>query len=122
MIPRPAPITDSPLFWVLLFGSVGLVMLTAVEPKYIQRQERIVRMQQSRERARPAVDPAGENRQNTAQTAPAWQPIQRASLRPLMLFMAGVLLVAMIVMHVRRQQAVTHYRQAQLNLDEGEQS
>ena len=110
--PQPGPVTDSPLFWLLLFGSVGLVMLTAVEPKFIKRQERIERMHQSRQRARqPAQrgsDDAGQSGESAE--APVWRPGKQASLRPLMLFMAAVLAVAMIVLHVRRQQAIAACR------------
>lgn len=88
------PIADSPWFWLLLFGGMGLLLLTVIEPKFIQRQERIERMQQSRQHARPA---AGEQTRDLA-NAPVWQPTRRVSLRPLMLFLAGVLLVAIIVL------------------------
>jgi hypothetical protein len=120
MIPRPAPITDSPLFWVLLFGSVGLVMLTAIEPKYIKRQERISRMQQTRERVRAAQTRVGESAEQADRTF--WQPAQEASLRPLMLFLAALLVAAMIVMQVRRQKAIAHYRQALAAFEEGSRS
>ena len=112
MTPRPAPMTDSPLFWVLLFGTMGLVMLSVVEPKYIKRQERIMRMQESRQRAKPAADRADDDL-TSGQPMPAWQPTRQASLWPLMLFMAGVLLVVMVVMHVRRHRAIAEYRRAQ---------
>jgi len=118
MIPRPAPVTDSPLFWVLLFGSVGLMMLTAIEPKYIKRQERIERMQQSRQWAQTASPP----REEPDRATPVWRPTRTASLRPLMLFLAAVLLVAMIVMQLRRRKAVSQYRQAIAALDEGTRS
>lgn len=113
--PRPAPITDSPLFWLLLFGSVGLVLLTAIEPKFIKRQERIERMHESRQRARPAD--RGQTRDLTA--APAWQPTGRVSLRPLMLFLAGVLLVTMVVMQFRRQRSIAQFREAEAADNEG---
>lgn len=119
MISRPPPVTDSPLFWVLLFGSVGLLMLTAVEPKYMKRQERIVRMQQSREHARPADAKAADVEQEAGRTAPLWQPASHATLRPLMLFLACALFVAMVVMQVRRQRAIARYRQVQAALEEG---
>jgi hypothetical protein len=119
MISRPPPVTDSPLFWLLLFGSAGLLMLTAVEPKYIKRQERIVRMQESRERARPAGSEAVDDGQKAGRMTPLWQPTEQATLRPLMLFLACVLFVAMIVMQVRRQRAIARYRQAQAALKEG---
>ncbi|HET6880227.1 MAG TPA: hypothetical protein VFI31_08735 [Pirellulales bacterium] len=110
MIPRPAPLTDSPWFWLLLFGSVGLVMLTAVEPKFAKRQERIERMHQSRQPGRQAgADPA-EARER-AET-PFWQPTRQATLRPLMLFLAGVLVAGVVAMQIRRQAAMADFRQA----------
>jgi uncharacterized membrane protein affecting hemolysin expression len=118
MVPRPAPITDSPLFWVLLFGSVALVMLTAVEPKYIKRQERLERMQQSRQRAQ-AASPRPED---ADREMPLWRPTRPASLRPLMLFLAAVLLAAMLVMQLRRHKAISQYRQAPAQPDEGTRS
>ncbi|HEV3340327.1 MAG TPA: hypothetical protein VG125_08215 [Pirellulales bacterium] len=128
MTSRPAPITDSPLFWVLLFGSVGLVMLAAIEPKYIKRQERIERMQQSRQRAQAAqvASPRVSERELEAGSAerstPVWRPTQSATLRPLMLFLAAVLLAALVVMHLRRHKAISQYRQALATLEEGTRS
>jgi hypothetical protein len=118
MVPRPAPLTDSPLFWLLLFGSVGLLMLTAIEPKYIKRQERIERMQQSRQRAQAASLQSAK----VDRDMPVWRPTHSASLRPLMLFLAAVLLAAMIVMQIRRHRAVSQYRQAMAALEEGTRS
>lgn len=116
MIPRPAPITDSPLFWVLLFGSVGLVLLTAIEPKYIKRQERIARMQHTRERVRAGQVADGQPREDSP------QPVKRATLRPLMLFLAMLLIAAMLVMQVRRQKAMSQYRRALAAQEEGTHS
>jgi hypothetical protein len=121
MIPRPAPITDSPLFWLLLFGSVGLVMLTAIEPKYIKRQERISRMQQTRERVHSAHTGADRPVEEEADRT-SWRPAQRASLRPLMLFLVALLIAAMIVMQLRRQKAIWQYRQAVAAFEEGTHS
>lgn len=103
MLPRTAPLTDSPLFWLMLFGSVGLVMLAAVEPKFARRQERIERMQESRKRSRPSTSPPdNQSREYDPSTTPIWQPGRPVSLRPLMLFVAGILVAGMIVMYVRR--------------------
>jgi hypothetical protein len=100
MASPPPPITDSPLFWLLLFGSVGLVLLTAIEPKFALRQERIERMHESRELGRQRTKTATGDRD--APETPVWQPTRQATLRPLMLFLAGVLVVGMGVLHVRR--------------------
>lgn len=87
-------------------------MLTAIEPKYVKRQERLARMQESRERAGSA--------QVTERWAEQerWQPVKRASLRPLMMFLAGLLIAVMIVMQVRRQKAISRYRQALAAVDQ----
>lgn len=104
MVDRPPPITDSPLFWLTLFGSVGLVMLTAVEPKFEKRQQRIERMQQSRHLGRQASSPSAAARSSSEPTdVPTWQPPHRRTLKPLALFLAAVLAAAMAAMYVRRQ-------------------
>jgi hypothetical protein len=111
---RPAPATDSPLFWLLLFGSVGLVMLTAIEPKFAKRQQRIERMQQSREHGRPVGDEAAEAGEGGADggKTPFWQATHTATLRPLMLFLAAVLVGGIVAMQIRRQKLLTEYRRA----------
>ena len=120
MLPRPAPITDSPLFWLLLFGSVGLVMLTLVEPKFATRQERIQRMQQSREIARQPRERVAEQAPSFEHSGtPVWQPGRPATLRPLMLFLAGILVAVMVVMHVRRRKLIAEYRHSQAAHAEG---
>jgi hypothetical protein len=101
---RPPPVTDSPWFWLMLFGSVALVMLAAVEPKFARRQERLERMQQSRQSGRSAERAAGGDSE-PSQT-PFWQPSHRTSLRPLMLFLAALLAVGIIVLNVRRKRAM----------------
>lgn len=96
--------TDSPWFWLMLFGSVALVMLAAVEPKFARRQERLERMQQSRELGRSAGRPVGGNSESSP--SPFWQPGPRNTLRPLMLFLAAILAAGIIVLNVRRKRAL----------------
>lgn len=110
---RPPPITDSPWFWLLLFGGVALVMLTAIEPKFSRRQERLDRMQQSRQLGRP-VAPGGDDADSSP--APLWQPTRRANLRPLMLFLASILAGAIVVMHLRRR---TIWRRSNQGAEDG---
>jgi hypothetical protein len=122
MVARPPPITDSPLFWLLLFGSVGLVMLAAVEPKFVKRQERIERMQQSRQLDRRSDMPAAARGTSpTPSETPAWQPSRRATLRPLAVFLAAMLVAAMGVMHLRRRQAFAAFRNASSVGEEGKE-
>ncbi|HEY1602625.1 MAG TPA: hypothetical protein VGG64_23680 [Pirellulales bacterium] len=47
--PERRPITDSPWFWLVLFGSSALVAIVVVSPKYAYRQARLERMNSTRE-------------------------------------------------------------------------
>lgn len=47
----PAPLTDSPLFWLALFGVFGLVAMFVIGPKYAVRQGGIEARFQNREMA-----------------------------------------------------------------------
>lgn len=98
---RPPPLTDSPWFWLLLFGSMALIMLAIIEPKFARRQERLERMHQSRQLGRPSE--RGRDKQFDRPHVPAWQPTHRVSLRPLMLFLSALLAGGIIVMHLRRR-------------------
>lgn len=44
------PLTDSPWFWLLVFSAMALVALLAIGGKYGQRQARLERQYQARER------------------------------------------------------------------------
>ncbi len=62
---QPPPVTDSPWFWLALFGVMGLAALLAVGPKYGRRQATIERkFQAQRQMARSAdgMPVAGETR------------------------------------------------------------
>lgn len=47
---RRPPITESPWFWLALFGGVGLLGVMVIGPKWVLRTARIERMQGTRER------------------------------------------------------------------------
>ena len=47
----PRPLTDSPWFWVYLFGTAALIALALVAPKFGPRQAQIEREYQGRTRA-----------------------------------------------------------------------
>lgn len=40
-VPRPAPWTDSPWFWLWLFAGAALVAAVTIHPKYLRRQARL---------------------------------------------------------------------------------
>lgn len=91
---RPLPATDSPWFWVFLFGSAGLLLLAVIEPKFAARQERIERMQQTRQR----VAAQGTADEPDRAAGEAWErgAIRRRPLRWLMLAMAALLFMAVL--------------------------
>ncbi|HEX4132885.1 MAG TPA: hypothetical protein VHZ24_22820 [Pirellulales bacterium] len=91
---RPA---DSPWFWVLIFGAAALVALAAIAPKHQQRQARLERMAQQRERQQ-----FGEN----AAPIETAEPTEN-SLRPLFLTLAAILAIAAIVLAARRTGTTT---------------
>ena len=47
----PRPISDSPWFWVYLFGTAALIALALISPKFGPRQAQIEREYQGRTRA-----------------------------------------------------------------------
>ncbi len=53
--PTPAPVTDSPWFWVLAFSLTGLLALAVIGGKYSRRQANIERNYQARERVAERV-------------------------------------------------------------------
>lgn len=46
---RPAPVTDSPWFWLMIFGVAALAALLAIAPKHARRQARLERMNATRD-------------------------------------------------------------------------
>ncbi|HEV7221104.1 MAG TPA: hypothetical protein VGN42_00285 [Pirellulales bacterium] len=102
----PKPLADSPLFWLLLFGSAALVMLAVVQPKFAQREARLERMYHSRQLAAQAAKTGAARRPSDPsdfeadEYAPA-EPI--VTLRPLMFLLSGVVLAAWIALAVLRR-------------------
>jgi hypothetical protein len=70
-----SPLTDSPWFWVLVFSLMGLGALVAISGKYGQRQSRLERQYQARERVREdsMSDPARREYSSPERTlVPLW--------------------------------------------------
>ncbi|HUY92667.1 MAG TPA: hypothetical protein VMV10_28260 [Pirellulales bacterium] len=112
--PPSKPLSDSPLFWLLLFGGMALAMAAVIQPKFAQREARLERMYHSRQLAseRSASKASGAESEAVppASATPAYQtgePI--VTLRSLMFLLAAVLLAASIaLLFVRRGQASGH--------------
>lgn len=96
-----SPATDSPLFWLIVFVAMALVMSVTVEPKFARRQERLDRMHESRQRSRPAA----EGGEKPPQPVQSWQPGRRITLRPLTSVLAVLLLIGLVAWHVTRRRA-----------------
>ena len=99
---RRPPITESPWFWLALFGGVGLLGVMVIGPKYAVRTARIERMQGTRERV--AMERAQGTVAANAQTPPAetasafeHEPYLPADNRPplTLLWLAGIMIVLM---------------------------
>lgn len=69
---RRPPITESPWFWLALFGGVGLLGVMVIGPKWVLRTSRIERMQGTRERV--ALE-----RARGSEAAASPEPLQRNS-------------------------------------------
>ncbi len=97
------PITDSPWFWVYLFGTAALIALALLTPKYGPRQAQLEREFQGRQRAAQNLN----GREPSIALSSADRTL--VSLRPLYFGLAAVTLVAWVVFwrkHVARQQLV----------------
>jgi hypothetical protein len=93
----PRPITDSPWFWVYLFGTAALIALALASPKFGPRQAQIEREYQGRTRA--AQNLTGAEPDLTMSTA------QRTlvTLRPLFIALAAITAAGWIVFWWTRQ-------------------
>jgi hypothetical protein len=97
----PPPHSDSPLYWLLLFGSAAIAALVLIEPKFAQREARLERMYHARQRAAARAQPgrAGQgsgaaDRAVEAPAAPGESQAPIVSLRSLALLLAGILFAA----------------------------
>lgn len=103
-----ATLTDSPWFWLFLFGGMGLVAVIAVGPKHARRQERLDRMQQTRrnqliayENGVSLEDAASVDADDQPPDASANQRLPLAS--SLGVFLAGALALAWLARGILRQ-------------------
>jgi hypothetical protein len=109
MTTTPAkPLSDSPWFWLLLFGSMALAMLTAIEPKFTRRYERLERMHEARNQV--ALRSAASHGEQVAEAGDdSAEPIALNSgggtLRPIMFVLAGLMFAAVLAMAVLRRRA-----------------
>jgi len=87
----PRPLTDSPWFWVYLFGTAALIALALISPKFGPRQAQIEREYQGRTRAAQNL--------NGVEPDLAMSSAERTliTLRPLFLALAGVTSLGWIV-------------------------
>jgi len=97
----PPPLSDSPLFWLLLFSGAAIVAIVAIGPKFAQREARLERMYHARQRAAARAQPpqAGQGtgaaeRPAKEQPAPGESPEPIVTLRSLALLLAGILFAA----------------------------
>jgi len=104
MAPPRTPITDSPWFWVYLFGTAALIALALLTPKYGSRQAQIEREFQGRQRAAQNLN---GQQPSIAMSSPGQTLI---SLRALYFALAAITMAAWFVFwrsHVARQRSTT---------------
>lgn len=106
----PQPLSDSPLFWLLLFGGTALVAIVLIEPKFAKREERLERMYHARQRVaaqaqngQPGQGGAAPDRQVENLAPPVASQAPMVSLRSLGLALACVLLAAAFALALLRR-------------------
>lgn len=105
----PKPLSDSPLFWLLLFGGMALAMAALIQPKFEQREARLERMYHSRQlaaqRSAAKTNAASPERAPEDSTSPEYQPAEPiVTVRSLMFLLAALLLAASIaIVFLRRR-------------------
>jgi hypothetical protein len=104
----PKPLSDSPLFWLLLFGGMALAMAALIQPKFEQREARLERMFHSRQLAaqRSAAKANGASSEPSPQdsASPEYQPAEPiVTVRSLMFLLAALLLAGSIAIVLMRR-------------------
>ena len=103
--PPKAPLTDSPWFWLFLFGLAGVAALVAITPKYLRRQARIEQQYYAnREILRRQAQGPGQH--GTAEVEPKLPPARGellVPLKPLLALLVILLLAAVPVWVLARR-------------------
>ncbi|MBW3597225.1 MAG: hypothetical protein KY475_08115 [Planctomycetes bacterium] len=95
--PRRPPLSDSPWFWVYLFATFALIVLTVMRPRVLERQAQLERKVQGRQRA--AEQAAGREPQTPLST-----PSQTViPLGPLFVLLGAAWIVSWIMLWRRRR-------------------
>ncbi len=108
-------LSDSPLFWLLLFGGVAIFAAALIQPKFAQREARLERMYQARQKAAarmnarsgagqgaaPEIGAARDDQNPGASARVADEPM--VSLRSLMLLLAALMVAASIAYAIYRR-------------------
>lgn len=95
--PDRPPLSDSPWFWIYLFTTFALIVLTVMRPRVLERQAQIERKEQGR--ARAAARAAGQE-----PSAPLSTPQNTLiTLGPLYVILGGIWIVAWIMLWRRRR-------------------
>lgn len=110
----PKPLSDSPLFWLLLFGGMALAMAALIQPKFEQREARLERMYHSRqlaaERSAPKVNEASSAPAPEDSASPEYQPDQPiVTVRSLMFLLAALLLAASLAIVLMRRRPKSEF-------------
>ncbi len=90
----PAPVTDSPWFWVLLFSAAGIVCLLLIAPQYGKRQRRLEMQYMAREemlRRQAAGEPAAREAGQEGEAPPPAVGELIIPIWPLMSLCLGVM-------------------------------
>lgn len=104
----PKPLSDSPLFWLLLFGGMALAMAALIQPKFDEREARLERMYHSRQlAAQRSVAKANEASSKLSpqdSASPEYQPAEPiVTVRSLMFLLAALLLAASLALVLMRR-------------------
>lgn len=84
-------LTDSPWFWIYLYGGMAVVAIFVVAPKYASRLGRMERMSRARQEVQSGAGAEGQ-----APHADEFDIPEKASIEPLMA-LGGLLIVGLLI-------------------------